>query len=355
MEFKPNALSTLIGSLPLKDHNEATELILKYINEIPLWPQLPCYPEERLLSQFSEGLPGIREKEGTFYFDTASPEFDQEVLAFFEDYLAVTEAGIPLEGSRFAFSDRTSRGFDCFLNAVSKLDKKPFALKGQITGPFTMLTGIKDQDGKMAYFNPVLRDAVIKAIALKARFQVEQMKKMNDRVVVFLDEPALSGFGSSTMVGITREDTVSGLSEALNTVKEAGGISGIHVCANTDWSMVLETPIDILSFDAYGFFEKIILFKDNLIDFLKKGGVIAWGLVPTLNDYDLANENVDSLFERWKKIIEQLGASFDLIHSQALITPSCGTGLLKQSLADKALELTRTLSDRIREFFRAAR
>ncbi len=349
MNFLPECLPTLIGSLPLTDHQEATALILKYMKEIPLWPQLPCYPKERLLTQFSEGLPGIREKDDSVYFDTASPDFDQEVVEFFEDYLAATEGSLPLEGSRFAFSPETSKGFDSFLQAVAALDTPPVALKGQITGPFTMLTAIKDSDGKMACFNPILREAVTKAVALKARYQVEQMKKYCPNVICFLDEPALSGFGSSAMVGITREDAVSDLTEPLQAIREAGGISGIHVCANTDWSLVLETPLDVLSFDAYSYFDKILLFKTNLLNFIKDGGILAWGIVPTLNEQDLAAETADSLYGKWQEQADRLCGQDGIVRKNCLITPSCGTGLLKKDLALKALELTRGVSDRIRE------
>ncbi len=349
MDFKPSALPTLIGSLPLSDHVEAVNLILKYTPEIPLWPQLPLYEQERLLSQFIEGLPGIKKEGDKIYFDTSSPDFDQEVLLFFEDYLAITESGAPLEGSRFAFSEDTSRGFNAFLNIVSTKTDNLVALKGQITGPFTMLTGLKDQDGKLSFFNPVLRDATVKAISLKARYQIEKMKKCFSRVILFLDEPALSGFGSSAMVGITREEVKSDLTSVIKEVKDAGALCGIHVCANTDWSLVLECGIDILSFDAYGFFDKVILYRDALQNFIGKGGIIAWGLVPTLNTDDLEKESVDTLFKLWQKDIKLLDIDEGTIKQQALITPSCGTGLLKEEQAQKALMLTRQLSEKVRE------
>ncbi len=348
MNFEPNGLPTLIGSLPLKDHKEAVELILKYTPEIPLWPQLPVFEEERLLSQFSEGLPGLVKKANKVFFDTNSPDFEGELLSFFEDYLAVTEGGKPLDGSRFSFSERTSRGFDTFLEMVKGLSPLPFALKGQITGPFTMLTGLKDQDGKLIYFHPMLKDAVIKAVTLKACFQVVKMKEIGTRVILFLDEPALSGFGSSAMVGITRDEVLSDLKAVVSEVKSKGALCGIHVCANTDWSLVLDAGIDILSFDAYGFFEKFILYKEKIVGFLEEGGVVAWGLVPTLNPDDLKKETIDSLFERWKEQNRILGLDEEFIRKRALITPSCGTGLLTIELAEKALSLTKELSERIR-------
>ena len=153
MPFKPEALPTLIGSLPVQDHREATSIIFEYMEEIPLWAQLPCYPEERLLSQFAEGLPGIKCIDGSCTFTVTDPDFEQELLAFFEQYLGVTEGGTPVEDSIFAFSPVTGRGFKAFLQAVPVAQPQPVALKGQVTGPFTMFTGLKDQDGKMAFFN----------------------------------------------------------------------------------------------------------------------------------------------------------------------------------------------------------
>jgi len=348
MTFEPNALPTLIGSLPLSDHGEATRLILDYMPEIPLWAQLPGYPEERLISQFTEGLPGIRGKGDSLYFDTEDPAFEQELLSFYEQYLGVTEAGLSLEESVFAFSGRTGRGFKAFLEAIPQADPRPVALKGQITGPFTMMSGLKDKAGRLAFFNPQLREVIVKSISLKARYQAEEMKALGHEVILFLDEPALAGFGSSAMVGIKKEDVIADLTEIIDTIKQTGGIPGIHVCANTDWSVILETPVDVLSFDAYGFFDRIVLYKKQLSDFLEKGKIVAWGLVPTLNEEDLKKEDVSSLKAVWDGQVKQLGADHEMIKRQSLITPSCGTGLLSPELSIRVMRLTRDLSMTIR-------
>lgn len=348
MVFEPDALPVLIGSLPLKDHNEATKLVLKYTPDIPLWVQLPYYPNERLLSQFIEGLPGLRQNGDIFFLKTDGPEFEQELVAFYEQYLGVTEGGMPLEGSIFSFSESNGLGFKAFIAAIPTLGYTPAALKGQITGPFTMLTGLKDQSGRMAYFNTTLREAVVKAISLKAVYQVKAMKAISQEVIIFLDEPALSGFGSSGMIGIPREDVIADLTEVITAIHQTGGLAGIHVCANTDWPMVLSTPIDILSFDAYGFFDRIILFKDRLVEFISSGKIIAWGLVPTLNEDDLKQANIDSLMAIWQRCVAGIGADPEMVRKMALITPSCGTGLLSRELSIKALSLTQDLSRAIR-------
>ena len=50
--FQPGCLATLIGSLPLTDHGDATDLIFEQTPEIPFWAQLPIRKAEGMLSQF---------------------------------------------------------------------------------------------------------------------------------------------------------------------------------------------------------------------------------------------------------------------------------------------------------------
>ena len=78
-KFCADGLPTLIGSLPAANHEQAMEWILEATPEIPLWPQLPAIPQERMLNQFIEGLPGIIEAGFHPYFDinTDKSQHDQ--------------------------------------------------------------------------------------------------------------------------------------------------------------------------------------------------------------------------------------------------------------------------------------
>ena len=58
LEFR--CLPTAIGSMPHMDSNEACSIIMKYLPDIPVWPQLPRRsPKENMIIQFSEGFPGV--------------------------------------------------------------------------------------------------------------------------------------------------------------------------------------------------------------------------------------------------------------------------------------------------------
>ena len=69
------------------------------------------------------------------------------------------------------------------------------AVKGQVTGPFTMLTGISDIDHKLGYYDPTFRDIIVKGIAMKAAWQVVYLKQSFDvPVLLFIDEPRITSY-----------------------------------------------------------------------------------------------------------------------------------------------------------------
>ncbi|MEF8889482.1 MAG: hypothetical protein V5A14_05505, partial [Desulfohalobiaceae bacterium] len=221
------------------------------------------------------------------------------------------------------------------------------------TGPITFATGVKDQSKKAIFFEDQLRDAAIKLLALKAGWQVEQLNQFNAPVILFLDEPALAGFGSSEFISISKQDVLSSFTEITDQVHARGGLTGVHVCANADWSLVLDSDADILSFDAYSYFDKLLLYSDELRRFLDAGKILAWGMVPTMEPENIDGESVDSLasrfWDQFEALRKQTGLEKSQLMSQSLITPSCGTGSLDRERAERVLQLTRGLADRIRE------
>jgi methionine synthase II (cobalamin-independent) len=349
--FVPGCLPVLIGSLPLADHAKAADLVFEYTPDIPLWVQLPVHPHEGMLRQFLPGLPGIAECEERVFIDTAAESYDAALLDFYESYLAVIDEQAAQQASRFILTPETAAGFFTFSQRLAKLPAPPLALKGQITGPITFCTGLYDQDKRAIFYNEPLRDAAVKLLALKAKWQVRELSRWDRPVILFIDEPALAGFGSSEFISISREDISVCLSEIIDAIHAEGGLAGIHVCANTDWSLLLESAVDIVNFDAYAYFDRFILYPQSIRRFMQAGGILAWGIVPTLKAEDIHKESVESLTAQWKdsaRRLEALGVDAKAIADQALITPSCGTGSLSPDLAVKVLGLTRDVSRRLR-------
>ena len=63
-------------------------------------------------------------------------------------------------------------------------------------------------------------------------------------------------------------------------LEQVEGLTGVHCCGNTDWSLLLRSQVDIINFDACEYLENLALYPRELNAFLERGGRLAWGLVP---------------------------------------------------------------------------
>jgi methionine synthase II (cobalamin-independent) len=353
-QWKASGFATMVGSMPHKDRDTVVEMIFRYFPEIPVWPQLPTYSDEQMMNQYLEGLPGVVRQEDRVFVDTAAPGFDDELYKFYEEFLEVEGSDGSLVNSRFGMGEKTGITFFHFIDKLSRHSSHATAVKGQIIGPFTLLSGMKDQEGRALLYDERMQDVMVKLLAMKARWQVEHLKAAGRPVIIFLDEPALAGFGSSAFISITRELILQLLKEVVDSIHHSGAAAGIHICANTDWLLAFNSGVDIINLDAYTYFDKFALYKEDFTDFMKKGGCVAWGMVPT-NDPELINrETAQGLATRWLQGITGF-TSKDLsipdILSQSLFTPSCGCGSLTEKSAEKVLQMTSEIGQILRAQF----
>ncbi len=352
VSLHPALNATFIGSLPLTDVQHAVDLVLANAPRVPVWPQLPLYPQESFVDQFAAGLPGYDPEPGRFVVHTDDPGFEAAVLAFYESYMASTEGWPEALDPRFTLTAETARGFYALCERLSRLSEPPLAVKGQIAGPFSLGTSIKDDRGRFIFYDHQLRDALVKLLTLNARWQARTLaQRAGAPAIVFIDEPGLAGFGSSEFISVSREDVSESLAEIVAGLHDQGALAGIHVCANTDWGLVIDTGVDVVNFDAFAYFDRFILYPDKIRAFFEAGRILAWGIVPTLNPEDIDNADVEGLVARWQQqaaALESLGVSRERIIDQVLITPACGTGALSPGRAEKIFALTAGVSAALR-------
>lgn len=347
--FTPRCLPILIGSLPLTSHADATKIILEHSPQIPLWPQLPKNSGEGMVRQFLSGFPGLREVGKRFWIDTACPHFPEEMTSFYEEYMQAESDGDFLKYSRFKLDSDTTSGFSELLNALDTTAVITVTIKGQVTGPITTGIGTKDQAGNSIFYDDNLRDMLVKHLSQKARWQVIELLRYTADIppIVFIDEPGLVSFGSNAFAGISREMVTEAVGDVIKAIQQAGGLAGVHICANGDWGPALDSGTDIISFDAFSYFNNFILFKDQLTRFLKRGGLLAWGIIPTSDPLIVASENSNSLYVKWLEQLRTLcsfGFTEKQIMEQTLIAPACGTGSLSLELAMKVLKMNYEVS-----------
>jgi len=353
--FEPCCLTTTIGSLPHIDVAHGTGLMFESTPEIPSWIQFPkriLY--ENMMIQFTEGMPALVQDGDRVYFSTIVADFVEQLTDFYERYLAATEDKNYDALESFRLSPQYAAGFSEFMSRLPErvASGETIMLKGHVTGPFTLGVNLLDQDDRCAYYDDQLRDIIIKTVALKAMWQIARLSTFNLPVMIFLDEPSLLGFGKQTFLTISREDVIGDINEVAGAIHTQGGLAGVHCEANTDWSLLMETDLEILDFDAYDHLQAITLYPGELAKFLERGGCLGWGIVPTLDREAAATETVSSLLLRFEEGIDHLvskGFDRELLLRRALITPSCGAGgVLTEPLAERVLNLLCQLSTMLR-------
>jgi hypothetical protein len=334
--------------MPFDNPEHAVDVSLSRCKDIPFWPQLPRLGlHEQMEIQYSEGIPFavIDEKKARMYFDT-SEDTSEGLGNFYETYMTAMD---PDSGtgdcSALAISPAFSKGLHTFLARLAKEGVKRPMLKVQTTGPCSFSLTLVDEAKRAIYYNEEFRDMIVKALAMKCRWQIQTFKPFTQQIICFIDEPILSAFGSSTYVSVQREDVVALLSEVTESIHVEGALAGIHCCGNTEWSIPIEAGIDIINFDAYTYGETIAMYADAVHELLKNNGALAWGIVPTSTA--IRNETVESLAAKLETLIDHLaskGIDRNLILRQAILSPSCGTGSLSPADAEKVFETLQGLS-----------
>ena len=344
-DLKNNCLA--IGSLPHKNVDEAMNIVRQFYYVIPFCPQLPrLSKKEDMIFQYLGNMPGIVFTDDGAYFDMEREEFSSELEKLYVNYEEFCNF------DDYAITEEFSKCFIPFINLVKEL--KPKYAKTQITGPFTLATSLTDKDGRCAYYDETLQEIICKTLALKAMWQIEQIKKasQNTTPIIFIDEPTLSQMGTSAYVTIPTSEIISIIKSLSKIIQENGkAISAIHCCGKCDWSIPMKLGMNIINFDAFSYAENMSLFTDDLKTFLENNGKIAWGIVPTLDKTALKNTNLEEIEQKLikaKSYLTNKGIDKDLTDNNSLISPSCGCGSLSVELAQKAIKLTKELSDKLK-------
>ena len=337
-----------IGSLPYENPQEAINVVKKYFPTIPFWPQLAKVSKnEDMTFQFLEGMPSFFISED-FRFNTEDESFYEELEQFFVDYEEIVSNNDSEILEKYAISENFSSTFGQFL----ELAKQSKFAKGQIVGPFTLATTLTDTNGRCAIYDDTLKEIIVKTLTLKALWQIKQIKATGATPIIFIDEPSISQLGTSAFLTISQEDVVSMIKEISDVIQAQGALSAIHCCGKCDWSAPIKTGINIISLDAYAFAQNLSIFHKDVDKFLKNGGKIAWGVVPTLDKDALQDATLDVMLEKFSDAVNYLtkkGINEKLIIENSYVSPSCGAGSLSKELALKAMELTQKLSDSLKE------
>lgn len=350
--FNPGGLATAIGSLPFTDPGEAIKLIRRHLPAIPHWPQMPRRGmEEHFVFQFLQPLVDtglLVAEDDTYFFDMSQTNWPNRLTDFYTTCLAAEE-GDPTALENFVPPKQAATGFHAFLADMERIGAEGIEfLKGQIVGPLTAGLQLKDEKGRLAYYHGDLRDVIVRTLALNARCQAAALSQFGCPAIIFVDDPTIRAYGTRHHLTLTREMILEDLNAIFRAVLSENALIGVHSCEALEWSLLLESELQILSLDTYRYGDSLICYASQVKDFLESSGVMAWGIVPTLDDPFA--EEADTLLNRLQRLWSELacfGLDLGLILQQSMITPACGTGLLSVEQAQRIYELTSAVSEEV--------
>jgi hypothetical protein len=359
MDFEPNCRTTAMGVMPHKDPGRALELALGL--DIPFWPQLPRAAfSEDMFAQLADGFPGaeIDLEEKRVSFDTGR----------FLEELGEYSAGMGDPGS-FAINGRNSMTYHRYLQ--TDLSGR-VAIRGQLCGPVNLGFRVTDEEKKPLIYNDDARSLLFDFAQRKVNAQYRELTKKNSNAFVWVDEPGL-GWVFNSFAGYSELQAQEDYRDFLDGFD---GPRALHLCLNVHLPYLFALGLDVLSIDAFQFETMPKGYADDIARFLKGGGIISWGMVPT-ESITLDPETPETLFRRlvsyWDVIAGNADISAEQIACQALIAPakcciknavmadvdaearkaaaSCANPQMEESLVERAFSYLPEISGMLREKF----
>jgi len=329
--FVPAGAVTGIGSLPSMSVASAIQAVSKFSPEVPFWPQLPQTSERE--SIIGQGLDAIA--------DHVKPRSDGYGFQVKEGKIdSLLEV---LHRSSGALTSRNAAGFGAFEAAVSsgRFDSA-IAVKGQIEGPITLSAYLFHQ-GRPFLFDPALFSAIAFHVSQITYWQIERLRTARLPILLFVDEPALC-LQSTAANALSEQKMLDPLAAILEDVRSRGAYAGLHCCASRPLERMRHVNPDILSFDAD---EGLDAFFSNshALDFVHRGGIVAYGIVPTRSGINAADSA--RIFLRWLHAASQAGDPQEFAQ-RAMITATCGLGLLNESSVSESFGVAHAISKMVR-------
>jgi hypothetical protein len=337
-------LPLITGGLPHTEPAAAWDAILTRFPELPAWPRLPRRSNlENMYTQFSERFPGIALENGGILVNRSNrldSGLEQLYLAYLEGDVSYGEVGASYAAA-----------LDLLLEGHVPLPATPVAIKGEITGPVSWGLTIVDQNRRPILYDQVLEDAVAKHLRLKAAWQEQALARICPHTIMIINEPYMASFGSAS-VALSATRIVEMFEDVFDGLR---GLKGIQCSGTTDWSLLMSTSADLISFDAFDYIESFAAFAADLTRFVDRGGILVWGIVPAGGA--ARSETVDTLVGRLEsgiRLLADAGVPRDRLQQQAMVSPSASLAALSVPLSEHVLDLTRGVSAAMRTRYPAA-
>lgn len=287
-----------VGSVAERDPKAAAKAALDLHPFLPSVPELPRLdPEEGILVRDLRALGGLVDHRT---LQTRHPAGDAALLR------ALDEAEFGAGAS--------SGGFEAFRALLSSSGPRPSRVKVAVAGPVVLAQRVTDPAGRPLASVPAAAEAVARFVARRAADLASRLAARGATVVVQFDEP-----GTTDRLAT---DAFWRLSSVLGAVRTAGHLTAVHDCGARDGRKLLLLAPDLILIDAWGDAVPWASEGEALGGYLRSGGTVAWGVLPTRGVMPDPRTVT-------RRVLDRVGVAVgdrEVARRRGLVAPTCGFG-----------------------------
>ncbi|MCB0965906.1 MAG: hypothetical protein KDB37_03645 [Ilumatobacter sp.] len=317
-----------VGSLPHLSAGQAARFSFDRF-DVPTVPSLPRRsPAELAVAQALIGVPGVGLGQyGALAIDCAALDPEAPVAT-------------DLDGQQFI-------GLRAFLNEAR--DRGAVGpVKWQFLGPISVGLALVRAGASTEVAFPVALRAVRSHLVAVQGLIADALPGSPQLVV--LDEPLAADLAEPGFP-LAPDDAIDLLSGAMAVVEPTATV-GVHACGDADVATLLAAGPQVLSIPVQRSLLGVVGYLDR---FLRNGGWVAWGAVPTGGPIGAGQPRA------WQRLANlfcemvQAGCDGDLLVQQCFVTSECGLGSHGTGVAQHVAELLRETSLRMQNGATTAR
>ena len=335
-----------LGSYPYENVESITNMVVKLYEKMPFIPMLPKVdPNDTILHRTLEGMPGITYEKKQFFLKTISSQTKKGLVKLDKIYNNPSSANLDIYAFNAPFLDR-------FLSILKKYKSRNACI--HLLGPFSLSQIVKNPSSEQMLLDKNYRKYFIQAAVVKALWIIEQIKETSPTTtpVIIFEEPLLGQVGllKQKYEEITADLVTHMYVRIIEKLKKTGAIIGLQCFEKCDWKIAINAGIDLISFDAYNNPNNLCIIPEQITEFIQRGGMINWAIVPVGSGELVKSTNIDDIVKRllatFRLLINE-GVPEDFVYNSALVSTHGDVSHLPLILAEKTAILSCQLANKI--------
>ena len=335
-----------VGNLPYDNIKLITAMEAKLFCNMPFIAVLPAIDENDTVERHTfENIPGIVYVNNKMVMRAGSEKYKAAIADLDRAFNNPTSENLEPYSFEAVFLEK-------FCQMIKKFKPKNACIN--LLGPFTISQKLLNTAKEQTLADKNFRKLYVEAVCVKGLWAINKIKEFCKETVpiIMLEEPMFGQFGTVKRENddITTEIVRGMFEKVIEKLKAAGAIVGIQCMEKCDWSIPINSGVDIISYDAYNNPNNLCIIPEILTDFLRKGGIVNWGIVPVLNESMVNGLTVDYLSKRLYSTMGGVilaGVPADLVQNSATVSLNGDIRKLPVFYAEKAVMMASNLGSRL--------